>query len=252
CRVLSLREIAVRKLKEFAEVWLLDAEVFQPDGQVLPLQLLVGLPADFPLVLPTIYLEMADYERLRYLPHVDTAGLVCTYDPETVSVNPTDPGGIVRACVAQARHLIEEGLVGNNTADFQQEFIAYWENQYSKNDEVVSGISLVATALPVGPCSLLLLTKAFGGYTLVLPAAMEATTSLFKEMLKRHDNTVEDRPAFHLGELGDIHPPFDLNNGTALALAKQHFPSQWSALKAYLNRSATSPLIVFHKILAGQ
>lgn len=252
CRVLSPREIAVRQLKKFAEVWLLDTEVFQPDGQVLLLQLLVGLPADFPLVLPTIYLEQADYERLRYLPHIDTTGLVCTYDPETVSVNPTDPGGIVRACLAQARHLIEEGLVGNNVADFQQEFIAYWENRYSKNDEVGSGISLAATALPVGPCSLLHLTKAFGGYTLVMPAATEVTTSLFKEILKRHGNTVEERPAFHLGELGDIQPPFNLNNGTALALAQQYFSSQWTALKAYLNGSVTSSLVIFHKILAGQ
>ncbi|GAA4366189.1 hypothetical protein GCM10023185_37160 [Hymenobacter saemangeumensis] len=251
CRVLSPGEISLRKLKEFAEVWVLDSEVFGPDGQVRPLQLLVGLPADFPLVLPTIYLERAYYERLRYLPHVDTAGLVCTYDPETVSVNPADPGGIVRACVAQARRLIEEGLAGTNAADFQQEFIAYWENRYSKKDEVASGLSLAATALPPGPCSLLQLAKPFGGFTLVLPAA-DAATTLFQEMLQRHGIATEPRPAFHLGELGDVEPPFELGNGTALALVQQHFSNQCAALQQYLKGATTAPLVVFHKLLAGQ
>jgi hypothetical protein len=251
CRVLNSEEIVVRKLKEFAEVWVLDAEVFGPDDQVRPLQFLVGLPADFPLVLPTIYLERADYEQLRYLPHVDTAGLVCTFDSETVRVNPADPGGIVRACVAQARGLIEQGLAGTNMADFQQEFIAYWENEYSKNDEVGSGISLVAVPLPIGPYSLLHLAKAFGSYQLVLPAA-DATTTQFKEVLQRHGIAIETCPAFHLGELGDVQPPFALTNGTALALAKQHFPSHWAALQHYLNGATTPPLVIFHKLLAGQ
>ncbi|SNR88033.1 E2/UBC family protein [Hymenobacter mucosus] len=251
CRVLSSGEVAARKLKEFVEVWLLDAEVFGPDDQVRPLQLLVGLPADFPLVLPTIYLERADYQQLRYLPHVDTSGLVCTFDPETVRVNPEDPGGIVRDCVAQARRLIEQGLAGTNTSEFQQEFIAYWENEYGKNDEVAGGISLTATPLPAGPCSLLHLARKFGGYRLILPGA-DADTTQFKEVVQRQGIAIEPCPAFHLGELGEVQPPFALSNGTALSLVQQHFPGQLAALQQYLNGATTPPLVLFHKLLAGQ
>ncbi|GAB2846065.1 E2/UBC family protein [Hymenobacter ruber] len=252
CRVLTAPEVARRKLRRsFAEVWLLDAEVFGPDETVRPLQFLVGLPADFPLVLPTIFLDRADYERTRYLPHVDSTGLVCAFDPETVQVNPADPHGIVRACLGQARQLLEQGLAGTNTGDFQQEFIAYWEDRYAEQDNIETGISLTAMAFPAGPCELLRLSQPLGGYSLVLPADATTTRS-FREVLKRRAISVETTPAFHLGELGDTLPPFNFSNGGALALAKAHFPGQWEDLRRYLNGTSTALLVVFHKRLAGQ
>jgi hypothetical protein len=251
CRILTKGEVAKRKLKAFAEVWLLDTEIFQPDGNVQPLQLLIALPEDFPLVLPTLYLEKADYERIRYIPHVDTSGLICTYDSETVRVNPADPYGIVRECVLQARRLIEQGLAGSNSEDFEEEFIAYWTNSYSDQDKLGTGVSLAATPIQVGPCSLLSLNKSFGGYQLVLPAE-EPVMEPFKQLLKRHGIGIEKFPAFHLGELGEPRPPYGLNNGEALALVGHHFPEQWEAFLRFLRGVTEAPLVLFHRNIAGQ
>ena len=251
CRILTKGEVAKRKLKAFAEVWLLDIEIFQPDGNVQPLQLLIALPADFPLVLPTIYLEKADYERIRHIPHVDTSGLICTYDSETVRVNPADPHGIVRECVLQARRLIEQGLAGSNSEDFEQEFIAYWENLYSDQDKLATGVSLAAKPIPVGPCSLLSLNKPFGGYQLVIPTE-EAITGPFKQLLKRHGISTEKFSAFNLGELGETHPPYGLNNGEALAMVGRYFPEQWDKFLLFLRGVTEAPIVLFHRSIAGQ
>lgn len=251
CRVLTPGEVAKRKLKQFAEVWLLDSEIFRPEGTVESLQFLVALPNDFPLVLPTIYLEKADYERIRHIPHVDTTGLICTYDSETVRVNPADPYGIVRECVLQARRLIEQGLAGSNREDFEQEFIAYWENLYSEHDKIGTGVSLIETGIPAGPCSLLSLDSPFGGYRLVLTTDEEIAAP-FKLMLKRHGIRTQKSPAFNLGELGEAYPPFGLSNGEALALVKRYFPQHWDAYLLFLRGATDAPIALFYKRIAGQ
>ena len=253
CRKLSDKELAICTVKPFAEVWLVRTEVFNPDDEILTLNLLVGLPLDFPLVLPTVYLDQKDYLSLRYLPHVDTQGLVCTYDPETVQVSPNDPFGIVKSCIDKARKIIQDGLAKANTNDFQQEFVAYWGNQYLEEEEVGVGLVLTDEALPTGVNSIIHLTKKrFGGHNLILPAA-EGLTPNFKDVLQRHGIETQTVLAFHLGELGDIEPPFNLNNGKVLELVRQHFPNQLDSFQDFLRKSTIlPPLAIFHRRLAGK
>ena len=68
----------------------------------------------FPLKIPAIYLDQKTYDAVKYIPHVDSDHLVCTFDSETTRTNSGDPFGIVDCCVRRTKEIIKKGLRKEN------------------------------------------------------------------------------------------------------------------------------------------
>ncbi len=59
------------------------------------------------------------------IPHVDEAGVLCTLT-EMAELDPARPLGIIKNVIGRAGAIIFDGLSGKNHADFQTEFLSYW------------------------------------------------------------------------------------------------------------------------------
>lgn len=92
------------------------------------------LPADFPSVLPKVYGLSSEVRRL---PHVDEHGFVCAFEDENTLIDYREAGALIVETVERARSVVEDGLVGRNSADFLAEFEAYWPRAL----EVASAVS---------------------------------------------------------------------------------------------------------------
>jgi len=82
------------------------------------------LPPSFPLTLPRIFLR--PWDALGIIPHVDTRGVVCFADAEGLVLDRSVPVEIIREAIERAVSTLSKGTRGENTADFADEFEAYW------------------------------------------------------------------------------------------------------------------------------
>ena len=87
---------------------------------------ILAIPKGFPYKFPKIYLRHENKE-CKYLPHIDKNLFVCTFDSNEAQPNPEDPEGVALAVINRAKKILEEGLLGENVADYKDEFLAYWD-----------------------------------------------------------------------------------------------------------------------------
>src|SRR5687767_2570032 len=95
------------RFRIFSEVWLVKRAVEDMDGKSIVLNFYICFPSSFPHVIPRIALTTADYNKLRYLPHIDSDHFICTYDAERTLTDTEDPVGIINESLKRARNIIE-------------------------------------------------------------------------------------------------------------------------------------------------
>lgn len=93
-----------------------------------PLTCIIALPNTFPDELPKIYLSRRDYLEIAPIPHLDNNRFFCTRDPNVVSVNEDKPGEAIEELLQIATEEIIRGIRKENTEDFLDEFLAYWND----------------------------------------------------------------------------------------------------------------------------
>ena len=240
-------------IEGYIEKWRVEVELI-PSGELQILSLEVRLPYDFPLSLPRIFLSGEDAERLGPLPHVNAAGYVCTFDPETTTPNSEAPGEIVLACVGRAAEIIKAGLTGANHDDFEDEFLAYWGDASGGSSEVLGGISLIPEdgRLPEG-VFYMKLTGRIGRFGHVLHAGGQPADDL-RAYLKDRDVRFSEHAAFYAPHLPVAGPPFALTNGEVVDLIGAQGGGALKEFGRYVNQSAPEhrPIVVFAKRLAGR
>ena len=79
---------------------------------------------DFPLSLPAFKLE--PWDALGQIPHVLPSEVVCFLNQEGMVLDESRPGAIVRDAFARMRKVLDDGVSGENTLDFVDEFEACW------------------------------------------------------------------------------------------------------------------------------
>jgi len=87
---------------------------------------LVAIPPTFPDNLPKFYLTEKDFLDFGFIPHVDKNRFVCTRDPAVVVLNDSYPGEALEKLLQIAIQILEVGLKGESQQDFENEFLAYW------------------------------------------------------------------------------------------------------------------------------
>ncbi|WP_149244313.1 E2/UBC family protein [Dyadobacter sp. 32] len=238
-------------LSRYVEVWAVSTEVWSVDNLV-PITLYVGLPGEFPLKLPKIYLAKADRERLSYLQHVDDDGQVCVFDVDAVHVDWRRPGGIVLECIIKAKRTLEQGLRGENLADFEEEFSAYWAQRYDKQDKVRTELSMLdRNTLPLGPfVKLVSLYPAYEQYRFLLHSDSEEFERV-RKYLSGQGCQFKDGTALFLGVCSSSLPFYE-TNASALEFVKREFPEMMEEFRRYVSKGNNSMIILFARAVQGK
>lgn len=245
-RVFQYTEQKAAKLQKYPIVWQITTEIFLPGDIVRPINLLMALTDEFPLVLPKIYLSVEDKLSVGFIPHVDVAGLICIYDEESIVVNPEQSASLVKTCLDKARQILEQGLQGSNQEDFSDEFVSYWSQVYDDKDTLHAGLSMVKQLPSAAPClvKFLKLKESYTIYTAILYEEGE-DINRFKKYLNDRGHSTTEQEAFYLGITNDLYPPFNFTNAKAYQFIKDHFPAVKKEFELYLNRKTAHKLILF-------
>ncbi len=238
------------KFKNFAEVWELECLCENAMGTGIKVILFLCFRKTFPLTFPTIYLSKDSWDLIKYLPHIDSNCLICTYDTETTRTNPEDPAGVVYECLQKARRIITDGLKGTNFNDFKEEFLSYWECNFDEKENVVSDIlSLISDDPAENEVKILALKKKLGLFKYILYQETEGNAR-FMKFLEENKYEYESVEVFYAGaiEMSDI-PPFDLTNKGAIEKIKLLGDERHKEFRKMLNHSVRRFFVLFKKEL---
>ncbi len=102
--------------------------------------IIVGFDIEFPLSMPSYFIK--EYDRYKFIPHVERDGKVCYTHDDYVFLDADRPGEIITDTYELAKSTIDKGLKNENILDFANEFEAYW-NRIDGHEEIWGNISLV-------------------------------------------------------------------------------------------------------------
>lgn len=113
----------VKRLNDNSSIWLMVFPYKNYDYRFL-----VAIPKSFPDDFPKIYLPKDEYNKFKYLPHIDHNRFVCTRDDSVVYINDEKPEEAFEELVKIAANILHQGKNGHLESDLQKEFLAYWED----------------------------------------------------------------------------------------------------------------------------
>lgn len=243
----SVSEIENIDKKKYSDSWYIKLE-FLNNGLIDEVNLELHFPLEFPYKVPKVFLIKSDYERIKYIPHLETDRSICLFQTESLSFPIDEPEIIVLESLSKARRILENGILNKNKDEvFEDEFLAYWENHYEKNDIVdrANFLSLTTELLPSNHLNLLVLKKELKGIKYVL-VANDSISQNFIKTLNHFKIEYNDMPNIILGDLGKSKPPFNLSNGSLLDIIRTKFPDKESIFKQTINKNKNI-IIIFHK-----
>jgi hypothetical protein len=233
------------------ETWEVSTEIPGKDGKLEDIKLnLVFLP-DFPLSFPKVFLGKDDFERIKYIPHVEASRLVCTFHNQA-KPNPNTPSEVVAKIIQKAKRIIEDGVNGVNTSDFNDEFVAYWESEYSDKDSVLTNVLLLAEEPMGSNIKLIKLDEPINKISYIIHQD-ESIGIRFKTFLEDYGRKYIESHGYFLGDLmGKFNPPYDLTNKAVIQLVKGALPNSFDNYKKFLNNQKYPKLIIFSKQLNNE
>jgi molybdopterin/thiamine biosynthesis adenylyltransferase len=135
---LTQRDLERYPERSFVAGWRVEVEV---NGGAHRLDLL--LPPGFPWQPPRV--ALVDPPPFLTWPHVEVDALLCLA-PNTLTIDPDDPAGVVAVTLQSARELIGHLLKDDFGPEFRDEFLTYWSFAAHKNGPSIA--SLVRAAPP--------------------------------------------------------------------------------------------------------
>lgn len=136
CKILEREEI--KKLccnfSDGGTVWEVATELTFKN-RVLEVRFYIDFPEDFPYTFPRILINRDDYNSVKYVPHINEEMVVCIFDDGQNLLMPKNILGLLGFMLSKAKRIIiaSEDEIANNI-EFQREFKAYWEENYSSSD----------------------------------------------------------------------------------------------------------------------
>jgi hypothetical protein len=239
--------------EKYIEVWkvISEVEIFHRD--VRDFTFFLCFKADFPISIPKIYISEADYEIIKYIPHIDTDRLICTFDSDAIRTDINRPQAIVYDALKRAKKVIVDGINKTNFSDFEDEFIAYWKNSYSKQDHIFYRcLSLIDPYEQINESDIKVTAIPSPGvrYNYIIHCDT-VDSKRFISSLYSHYNNVTTHPVYWGGELEipDV-PPFNLSYDKLASLLIAGDDKKQGKLKRFL-KSKYSPKIVLFKKRVG-
>jgi hypothetical protein len=250
-KILSTKEKIKLGFKPTLDVWEVDTEISH-DSKLIQIVFHIEFTNDFPLVFPKVYISPDTYERTKYIPHIDSRRLVCTYDTEIVTTNPLEPVGIIVESIKKAKNIILDGISGSNHSDFNIEFKAYWEDKYGNEKHLPSTIlSLTDQIKPESSLKLICLKNYIRIYRHILHESDEKA-SQFKNFLDKHKYSYNEVDVYFLDNFPIDKPPFDIKNRDILDLLKDRGDESFERFKGFINKYEFPKFVICKKNIEGK
>jgi hypothetical protein len=251
--ILSQRDLIQNGFKSADTVWKIDTEVLV-GKKIVGIVLHFLVDPHFPLDIPKIYLSQECYDELKYIPHVDSNRLVCTFDSEIAVTNPNDPVGVALESISRAKNIITDGLSGLNLKDFEDEFIAYWECRYNKFDQIHENVlSLIDFVLPDEQIKVICCKFELYGYKYILHKN-DLVAKRFISFLNEYGVTYTEENIYLIQNSEFLsRPPFQLTNDDILTkFIGTPETSEFKEFKKFINSNSVVKLVLFSKTIGDK
>tara|TARA_R110002050_G_scaffold192314_2_gene327258 strand:+ start:2345 stop:4093 length:1749 start_codon:yes stop_codon:yes gene_type:complete len=222
------------------------------DKEIKDVFLHIVLKKNFPILLPLFYLTKESYNLLKYIPHVDSNRLVCTYETDSIIIDQKDPYGVLNESLIRVKKIINEGIRKENFDDFEEEFLAYWNDQYNGGLDcvnIVNFLSLLHKEIKTEFVDVLLLKQKYVSLEYILCHDIDEEEE-FKLFLDSEKIKFETRKCLYLGEINFLKtPPFTITNKVIDDILEQVSPQIKVSYIKYINNEDFPKIILFKKIV---
>lgn len=237
---------------KYAEVWKVTSEIEVSPNTPEEFDFYVCFKSDFPLSFPWIYLSRKDYDQIKYVPHVDSDRQICTFDRNLVRFDPSRPDSIVYNCLKKAKEIITDGLRKTNIADFENEFLAYWNNTYSSNDKVFKNCLFLMDENNDSQAivKMIFVPYANNRYNYIFHQN-HCLYGKFLNYLKKNKIPFSEHEVLYLGEkvFRDT-PPFQILNSDVVSIIKS--AGIQTEFKRFVKKKDCPAIILFRKKILGR
>ena len=216
------------------------------ENELHPLTLIITIPKTFPDKLPKIYLSKRDYADIAPIPHVDKNRFVCTRDPNVVFINEDKIGEALEDLIKIAtKEIINKGIKKENSADFIEEFLAYWREEAEYNV-----LSLFTPTDNIESLKVIRFSKPFLKSNIIIAKTKEKAqkwlTPFYIEIDEEHIGE-----ALYLPLPKPIYMPLPQNNKDICEIIKDSGQEYMDAMQRYFAKNSSNLMILFSLPLNG-
>jgi len=207
------------------------------DDTELPLALILAIPIHFPDSLPRIYLTKEDYSKLVPIPHVDKNRFVCTRDPNTAHINEKKQEEAVDQFIGDAVDIIMKGARKENVSDFNEEFLAYWNEQTE-----TKYLSLWVPSTVIELVKIIKIASKLPSYNYIVSHDIEGAKNWVTPLKMQIDeNNTYD--AIHLPLFEPMSIPLPQNNYDVYQIINKAGNDSCATLEKYLNEDKSHRIV---------
>ncbi len=227
------------------ELWEVETEIPLPVNSPDVIKLYLLFEPDFPLTFPKVFISKEYYQKTKYLPHVTDCN-VCIVDPDLTLPNPDSPETVVEKCIKEAKKVIEKGVRKENIADFEAEFISYWEHKYEHEESLLPGFySIIDEPIIEEHIGVVFYPNISGGYCLFLHAYGNSHLQILSAFNNLSIN-YQERAAFFVGDWNLRTPPFGIQYKQIIEQVKTQGNTIFSNFRKFIN-TPTFPKFIFSR-----
>lgn len=235
-------------LPEFLDIWEITSEILDKKNKIIKIRFHIIFSPDFPLSFPKILLSKEDFENTKYIPHLQVDRLICIFQNNS-EPNAQLPEKVVEEAIRRAKNILEEGIKGNNDKDYEEEFEAYWDSNYSKNDQVNKSFLLLNEKPLKQDFDLLSLEKPINRFQYIIHQNENVALN-FKAYLKDKNIKYSETTGFLIPNLDILEkPPFNKTNREVFDAIEKLSTEDSQKYISFINDSNESKLFLFSKII---
>lgn len=231
----------------YDEVWKVETGLYDEEESVWiieDLTIFIAFSNEFPLTPAKLFFDIVDLPKIGHIPHItiyDAVCDICVFD-EFVIIDTLKSTQAITEQYNKAKKTLIEGVKKENHCDFEDEFIAYWENESDKKDKIDNAFFSIIGKEPENTDELQVLLFRFNQdkksplYALLFNK-LEDTIESYKNYLKSVELEFKIQDIFYMGEIEGLEtPPFSLSIEQSFEFIKK---GELNRHKAFINNLKT-------------
>jgi hypothetical protein len=236
-QVTTCKKIAISELenegitKKYVEAWSVELEL-RPEV-ALTISIYFAFENGFPNTFPQIYISKQERNKLGFIPHLNSDGVLCTFNTVSARTDPSRSAGIVHALYKKARQIIIDGLDNPDELSYWNEFKAYWEGTYEPETAPTSFLYLFDDVPEVGELlssHRIIFSEEYKPY-LIHDSGSKALTFLKNVIYKPNENI----NILYVGDINFSKPPYSMTYEDALGVINRYFPESKGKIRKQIN-----------------
>lgn len=237
---------------DYQDIWGVEIKIFDSEDNLIPVKIYLGFPEAFPVTVPSVFLAKESYEQFQFYPHIEPDQKVCLFTKD-VQPNMDLPGEVVGKVISMTASVLENGIRGQNSEEYEEEFEAYWYQSYSRKDKIDFRYLVMAeTPLVVGKVKMICLERPLQCYRYIIHQN-ESSVENFKEFLEVQEIKYKEVPIFFLSDVDQFHfPPFSRSNKQMVNFYQKLNQEQLVKLKSFFNSKLEPKVFLFEKSVEGE